>query len=468
MRRAARSKVQVMSTRLGTWLRGQRQARSWNVPEMTRQLRRAATEAGDVLPDNECLYTMIRRWERGTTGVSERYMLHYCRALGIEPDRFGPPGPVTGPLPGVTGPPALPALAYRWTQEPEMGDHGIEHEVVMAAHEGSDHAEHTERRDIGDATLEQMRADVTRLSRAYMNGEPLALFLEMRRVRARMYAALDRRLWPRDQTDLYFLLGCINGLMAIAANGLGYPQAADELTRSGWAYAAIIDYKPLMAKLRMEAADQANWHGQFRQAREWADNGRDLLPRGRNAALMLLTYARATARIGDVEAARDAIAAASDAFEADYQDDVLEIGGEFDLSRASLHYYAGSTFIAMPGSDSDAIGELERASALYAAGPGPGEDHSHYCELFARTDLATARLRAGQLDGAVEALAPVMTIPPANRIELLPRGLAAVRAELAKPRYQGSAQASALDEQIENFDRETVVAGLKGLSGGPA
>ena len=77
----------------------------------------------------------------------------------------------------------------------------------MAAHDGSDHAERAEQRDIGDATLEQLHSDVIRLSREYMTGEPFELFQEMRRVRERMYAALDRRLWPRDETDLYLLLG---------------------------------------------------------------------------------------------------------------------------------------------------------------------------------------------------------------------------------------------------------------------
>jgi hypothetical protein len=41
----------------------------------------------------------------------------------------------------------------------------------MAAHEGSDHAEQAERRDIGDATLERLRADVVRLSAALMTAE---------------------------------------------------------------------------------------------------------------------------------------------------------------------------------------------------------------------------------------------------------------------------------------------------------
>ena len=35
----------------------------------------------------------------------------------------------------------------------------------MAAHEGSDHAEEYEQHGIGEATFEQLRADVMRLSR---------------------------------------------------------------------------------------------------------------------------------------------------------------------------------------------------------------------------------------------------------------------------------------------------------------
>ncbi len=62
-----------------------------------------------------------------------------------------------------------------------------------------------------------------------MTGEPFPLFREMRRVRARIYRLLDGILRPADQADLYFLLGCLSDLMAVAASGLGYPQAAEEL-----------------------------------------------------------------------------------------------------------------------------------------------------------------------------------------------------------------------------------------------
>lgn len=104
-----------------------------------------------------------------------------------------------------------------------MGDSAVQQEVLMAAHEGSDHAEEYEQHGIGEATFEQLRADVMRLSRLCDSGPPLPAFLDMRRVRRRIYRLLDRRLWPQEQTDLHFLLGCINGLMGVTAWRLGYP-----------------------------------------------------------------------------------------------------------------------------------------------------------------------------------------------------------------------------------------------------
>jgi hypothetical protein len=356
--------------------------------------------------------------------------------------------------------------AYRWIQEPGLQGSWIEREVLMTAHEGSEHAERAEQRDIGDATLEQLRADVIRLSHEYMTGEPFPLFLEMRRVRNRMHDALERRLWPRDVTELYLMAGCLNGLMASTANNLGYPQAAEELIRSGWAYATVIDHHPLMAWLRMDGAYAAYWSGRPRQSLALAERGLEYLADGQNAAQLHLYRSLAAARIGDAETARRAITAADDARERDHRDELLELGGEFGFSRAAQHYYAGFTLIEIPQGAVDAIAELERATELYAAGPGPGEDFSHKCWMLAHADLATARLRASQLDAAIAAVEPVFALSPGNRTALLSQRLTSVRTELSDSRYQGSPQARTLDERIEEFCRETIVSELHSLPGG--
>jgi transcriptional regulator with XRE-family HTH domain len=360
------------------------------------------------------------------------------------------------------------AVAYGGSQAPYQGGSWIQQEVLMAAHESGEHAERAEHREIGEATLEQLRADVIRLSRDFMFGPPLSAFLQMRRVRDRMHAALDRRMWPRDQAELYFLLGCLNGLMAIGAWDLGSPAGAEELARAGWAYAIAIDNRPLLGHLREELAIFADWTDRPREARDLAENGLRYMPDGPTAALLHLRSGRMAARLGEADAARNAVAAAHAAHEGDYRDDLVEIGGEFGLSRATRHYKAGSVLIEIPGAESEAAAELDYAVELYAAGPGPDEQHGYTMEALARIHLATARLRAGSLDAAVAAADPVLSLPPAKRVATLTQSLGRVRRELAQPVYSGSALVREFDDRVEDFCSDTVVTEMRGLPGGPA
>ena len=57
---------------------------------MARQLIRAARARDDTsMPCIDSICHNIYRWERGTVGLTERYKLYYCAALGISPDEFG-------------------------------------------------------------------------------------------------------------------------------------------------------------------------------------------------------------------------------------------------------------------------------------------------------------------------------------------------------------------------------------------
>ena len=333
----------------------------------------------------------------------------------------------------------------------------------MTAHEGSQHAENAERRDIGEATLEQVRAEVVRLSREFVTGAPFPVFQQMRQVRARIYAALDRRLWPRDQTELYFLLGCLSNLMAVAAKYLGCPQAAEEMLHAGSAYAVAIDHRPLMARLRLELAYLAYWQDRPRQCLDLATSGLEYLADGQDGAQLHLVRARAAARLGDVDTARGAVTAAHQAREREQHDELLEIGGEFGLSRASQHFLAGSTLVEIPDAAAEAVVEFERATSLYAAGPEPGEDHSYEFRALAHIDLAAAQLRTGTLDAAVVALEPALSLPPAQRVDSMLQRLGRVRTELARSRYHGDASVTSLDERIEDFTRQNIVNDISNL-----
>ena len=70
-----------MTGNSGGDLREWRRSRGWDVPELARQLRRAASEP---VAAHDALVRMIRAWERGDHHPSERYELLY-RKLGLIP-----------------------------------------------------------------------------------------------------------------------------------------------------------------------------------------------------------------------------------------------------------------------------------------------------------------------------------------------------------------------------------------------
>ena len=65
------------------WLRAQRLARQWSIAEMGRQLGQAGKAAADhTIPGVAALAAYVRRWEKGTVGVTERYRLLLLRCPG--------------------------------------------------------------------------------------------------------------------------------------------------------------------------------------------------------------------------------------------------------------------------------------------------------------------------------------------------------------------------------------------------
>ena len=476
-----------MDSEMAAWLRQQREDRGWSKAEMARRLVQAGRAAGDTaMPELSGMLHNIHRWER-EGGISERHKLHYCRAFSIHPSQFGlgtgeaaqaaVPAPSAESVPDALAPVQLPAavpmvgpcpptpagIAYRGRQEPVLQDFAVEREGVIAAHEGSDHAAEHEHHGIGEATLEQLRADLARLSGLCDTGTPFPAFLDMRQVRDRIYRLLDRRARPRDEAELYFLLGCLHELMGLTANRLGYPDAAEELLRSGWAYANVIDHNALRGMLRARLSYVMYWRGRYADSRDLATDGLRYTSQGLVGANLHLEQARALARLGEPDAARQEVGLAHAAWEERNRDDLADIGGEeFALSQAATYSMAGSA-LAETGHSREAAGELERAIILYDQGPRPGEHHGVAGQALARTDLAMIRLLCGALDAGAAALAPVLALPAGQRLATLTARLVLVRRELAAPVFRDSQQARDLGDQIEEFGRAAITTGLHSL-----
>jgi hypothetical protein len=166
------------------------------------------------------------------------------------------------------------------------------------------------------------------------------------------------------------------------------------------------------------------------------------------------------------EVTRAAVGLAHAARDSDYSDDLVEIGGEeFARSQPTTCAMAGGALADIGDSEREAAAELERAISQYDQDSDPGGHRWFGGRALAGTDLAVVRLRSGALDAAAAALEPVLVLPPAQRVSTLTARLAQVRAELTAPAFQGSPQARDLGDQIEEFGREAVTAGLHSLTG---
>src|SRR5712692_6470977 len=62
--------------------------------------------------------------------------------------------------------------------------------VAMAAGQAREHAENVAVTDVGPGTVEQFRADVVRLGRAYVSAPPLPLFAAMHHALGRVQASM--------------------------------------------------------------------------------------------------------------------------------------------------------------------------------------------------------------------------------------------------------------------------------------
>ncbi len=484
-----------MSQELGAWLRAQRRARGWDVPQMARQLARAAGDSRDTLPSKECLLVYIRRWERGEVRVSERYQFLYCTAFGIELTDFGPDGRADQPRPLAVASPDLPdapasdrapdalamhsrdpsitALPSRRYRDDEArrgrpvdpaeqtilaaaeespgwaafaGDwQQYERQLIMAAaDESAGLARRAGQTNVHPLTLEQLDQDVDRLAGAYLTEPLVSLLYEMRQVRDVAFGLLEGRQYPDQARHLYVIAGQACGLFSSASSDLGYYSAAETHARTGWLCAELSGHSDLRAWILAIQSAVAFWDGRYRDAVQRARAGYRYasgLERVRLASL----EARACGKLGDSDGVRAAIETADGARA---QAGAESSTGIFGFPAANQVRCAGCAYLWL-GETEAAVHALEHALQLYEADEASTGSYAH--SAVTRVDLAISLLHLGRLDHAVEVVRPVLTLPPERRLAGVIRRFEVLRPLLLSGPFRDSPAARELDEQLEAF-----------------
>jgi hypothetical protein len=206
--------------------------------------------------------------------------------------------------------------------------------ILTAAHESSTHAEWAEGSNVGEATLEQLDADVRRIATDYVHVPPLPMFAEMLRVRNRIYFLLAGRQKPAATAHLHLLAGVLCGLLANASTDLGYRDAASEQARAAWAYGDIIGHNGLRAWTRGMQALIEYWSGRPQQAVRLAQSASRYADSGTALVRLHAIEGRSWALLGDAREASRCMGAAAEARESPAGGDFLhdEVGGVFGFA----------------------------------------------------------------------------------------------------------------------------------------
>ncbi len=201
-----------------------------------------------------------------------------------------------------------------------------------------------------------------------------------------------------------------------------------------------------------------------RAAVDLAADGWRYVPESGTAQIRLAAIeARAHARLRDQRATEDALARTDRA--RDEVRDEGDPGGMLAFPVAKQHYCAATARLWLGGhaNSSDAERDAAHAVGLYETDPPELRHPGELC--LARLDLSAARLGRDDLDGTADEVQDVLAIAAQRRIESVARRLNQVSRALARPRYQTSALALDLHDQIRGFTHSSVPPALPGASG---
>lgn len=286
--------------------------------------------------------------------------------------------------------------------------------IVSAGHQSINHAEIALGQTMSDITLEDLTAEVERLTKEHLT-DSLSIFSDTIQARNRVYRLLERKQYPRQTEHLYYLASVICALLADTSSSVGYRQAAEEQIRASWAYAEIIGHNALRFWCRGMQASMAFWRNRPQSALSLLDSANQWATEPIALAGLQGAVALFSAVTAQKEEARAALGNALNALEsANGESEFYDrLGGMFSYSRPRFLSIATETALALGDTD-QAEAYAAEAVTLYENTPPALRPFGN--EASARIDLGHARLLRNDAEGAEEALQRVFELPPARRL----------------------------------------------------
>jgi tetratricopeptide (TPR) repeat protein len=301
--------------------------------------------------------------------------------------------------------------------------------ISMAARRALRFSAAADASNVGGHSLDLLRSEAQRLALAYPQRPLSEIIGDIVSLQDITFTLLEGRQRPRETRDLYVLGGLFSGMLAKAAHDLREPYTTMTHARTAMLCARNAENDALTAWIGGLQSLIAYWAGRPREALDYAQSAASgTSGHGSVRVWLAALEARAWAALGNEQESLRAIERAAQLRESIEGDDLDQLGGMCYFSGPRQLYYAADACASLPESVARMPVLRDRArgyatQAVTAYENASASEVSFGDEAGSRTDLAIAHIRAGEIDGAQDAIQPVLTLPAGQRINGVLRSL---------------------------------------------
>jgi hypothetical protein len=323
--------------------------------------------------------------------------------------------------------------------------------LILAAQRARKFALLAGQNELSDETLDQIYDDVHQLVLAYPQRPLASILADLVTAQDTVFSLLEARRRPAHARQLYLLGGVLGGLLAKASHDTADPQSALAQSRTAYLCADQADHDGLRAWIRGLQALITYWDGRLRESVRYAEQGAQFAERSNSTAAVWLpiSEARAWAALGNVPETQRAIDRAEGAWDSVRGDELDELGGICTFSRARQLYYSADALAWLPAQAGQAQDYATQAVAAYEDTNSP--EWAFGDAAGSRCDLAVVRITLGEIEGAREAIAPVLELPAEQRIRGIISSVQHIHNALRRPELPPASRD--LQEEIEVFTK---------------
>jgi tetratricopeptide (TPR) repeat protein len=319
----------------------------------------------------------------------------------------------------------------------------------MATKRASEFARMIESGGVGGEALSLLKDDVAHIATVGQDLPAAEVLGGLVELQESIFSVIERgghRV--RDARDLFVGAAMTTAMLSKVMQDLGRSHQALSLCRTVYVCADAADHVSLQAWARNQMSLICYRTGSARRALDFADAAVAITQdsRGSAKAWAWSLKARAAALIQSDTETRDAITQARVARETTTPDDLDDIGGLFEFSTIRQTYYAAGALASLPNAGREAESEALEAISFFENTAG-----SYATEAGARSELALARVKYGEVEGASEALRLVLALPPERRIVGILDSVHRVHQALNSPDVRSARSAVDLRDEIESY-----------------